>query len=369
MSFQIFLSASNRRATIFTIDSASECGVLLNKDRRLPPRGFLGGNLPPSKQRRDGRGYSSPPVIFWRAIENAMNSLDRPSGPVRPIERTSRASGGPIDFDLLKRKSWPGISAECVRLVAPVEYDFRIEAASNFLVLLDLQRADGETVANGSPPSYRKNLRHRLSFVPMGSAISGWSRIVKPASFTALYFDPLVLDEARCDLSQIPAMVEFEDNMLRTTMLQFDALLNDPYLDHPGYPETLAILLAFELGRLKKQTKASAAPRSGLPQWQVRVVVDYLENHLADRTSISELAALLHLSRFHFIRAFKKTVGMPPHQFILRRRVERARELLAANDLSVSEVAERTGFNGAAQLSRAFRQIVGVTPTDFRRGP
>jgi AraC family transcriptional regulator len=297
-----------------------------------------------------------------------MNSLEWPSGPVRPIERTSRASGGPIDFDLFKRKSWPGISAECVRVAAPVEYDFRVEATSNFLMLLDLQRADGETVITGGPPSYRKNLRHRLSFAPIGSAISGWSRIVKPASFTALYFDPLLLDEPRCDLSQVPAMVEFEDNMLRTAMLQFDAILNDPSLDQPGYAETLAVLLAFEIGRLKNQMRASAAPRSGLPQWQVRVVMDYLESHLADKTTISELSGLLHLSRFHFIRAFKKTVGMPPHQFILRRRVERARELLANNDLSIGEIAERTGFNGAAQLSRAFRQIVGTTPTDFRRG-
>jgi AraC family transcriptional regulator len=109
-------------------------------------------------------------------------------------------------------------------------------------------------------------------------------------------------------------------------------------------------------------------PQSGLPQWQVRLVVDYLENHIADRTTVSELASLLHVSRFHFIRAFKKTVGMPPHRFMLHRRVERARELLANNDLSVGEIAAQTGFNGAAQLTRAFRQIAGTTPTAFRRG-
>jgi AraC family transcriptional regulator len=255
-----------------------------------------------------------------------------------------------------------------VRLAAPTEYDFRLALSSNFLMLLDLQRTDGETRVPGAPPSYRKNLRHRLSFVPAGSEISGWSRIQKPASFTALYFDPYVLDEQRCDLSQVAPMVEFEDNMLRTAMLQFDAILNDPTLDQPGYSETLAILLAFEVGRLHNQMKTPAAPRSGLPQWQVRVVVDYLESHLADRTTISELASLLHLSRFHFIRAFKKTVGMPPHQFVLHRRIERARELLGNNELSVSEIAERTGFNGAAQLTRAFRQITGATPTAFRRG-
>lgn len=296
-----------------------------------------------------------------------MNNHALPGDPVRAIERTARPSGGPIDFDLLKRKSWPGVSAECVRIAAPAEYDFQLEVTSNFLMLLDLQRADGETVVSGVPRTYRKNLRHRLTFVPTRAEVSGWSRIFKPASFTAVYFDPHILDEERRDLSQLPPMVEFEDSMLRAAMLRFDAILNDPTLDQPGYPETLAVLLAFEIGRMRGQLKSPRVLQGGLAQWQVKVVVDYLEGHLADNTTISELSALLQLSRFHFIRAFKKTVGMPPHQFILHRRIERARELLADRNLSVTEIAERTGFNGTAQLTRAFRQIAGTTPTAFRR--
>jgi AraC family transcriptional regulator len=255
-----------------------------------------------------------------------------------------------------------------VQIAGPAEYDFHLRVSSNVLILLNLHRTDGETQVTGGPRTYRKNLRHRLNFVPTGSAISGWSRIVKPASFTAICFDPLILDEQRCDLSQLPPMVEFEDNMLRTTMLQFQAILNDASLDRPGYPETLAILLAFELARARDQLQAPVPAHSGLTQRQVRTIIDYLESHLSDKTTIAELSALLDLSRFHFIRAFKKAVGMPPHQFIMHRRVERARELLADHDLSVMEIAERTGFNGGAQLTRAFRQIVGTTPTAFRRG-
>lgn len=287
--------------------------------------------------------------------------------PVRAIERTARPAGGPIDFDLFKRKSWSGVAVERVRIAAPCEYDFRLDVTSNFLMLLDLQREDGETSVSGAPRSTRKNLRHRLTFAPAGTEIVGWSRPVKPASFTAVYFDPRMLNEDRCDLSQVPPLVEFEDNMLRTAMLRFGAILDDPTLDQPGYPETLAILLAFEVGRLRGQINEPKPLQGGLPQWQVKIVVDYLDSHLADKTSISELSALLQLSRFHFIRAFKKTVGMPPHQFILHRRIERARELLANRDLTVGEIADRTGFSGTAQLTRAFRQIAGTTPTAFRR--
>ncbi len=296
-----------------------------------------------------------------------MNKRMLPGGIIRPIERTTRPAGGPIDLDFLRRKTWPGVSAESVRLEAPAEYDFRLKASSNFLMLLDLQRTDGETAVSGAPRSHRKNLRHRLSYVPADCEISGWSKIEKPASFTAVYFDPVMLQEDRLDLSRLQPMIEFEDNMLRTAMLQFEATIKNPQLDQPGYAETLAILLAYEIGRMRSQ-QSSAPMQGGLPQWQVRVVVDYLEGHIADQTTIAQLSALLDLSRFHFIRAFKKTVGMSPHKFILQRRIERARELLADENLSVAEVAGRTGFNGAAQLTRVFRQIVGTTPTAFRRG-
>jgi AraC family transcriptional regulator len=162
-------------------------------------------------------------------------------------------------------------------------------------------------------------------------------------------------------------MLEFEDPMLRSAMMQFQAILHDPALDTPGYAETLGILLAFEAGRVHAQSKGTRPPQGGLTPRQVRRVIDYLESRMTDRTSISEMSALVDLSRFHFIRAFKKTVGMPPHQFVVHRRIERARELLTEPQLSVSEVATRTGFNSTTQFTRSFRRIVGTTPTVFRR--
>jgi AraC family transcriptional regulator len=295
-----------------------------------------------------------------------MTRIALPSGPVRLIERTSRISGGPIDFDQLTRKSWPGVSAENVSIAAPAEYDFRLDVPLNCLMLLDLHRVDGETEVAGTR-THKKNLRHRMTFAPTGTTISGWSKILKPASFTALYFDSRLLGEHRFDLTQLAPRAEFEDHLLRTTMLQFRAILNDPTLDQPGYPETLAILTAFQIGRLRSQTKEPAERSGGLTSYQVRMVIDHVESHLSEKTTIAELSGLLDLSRFHFIRSFKKAVGMPPHQYIMQRRIERARELLGERSLSVSEIAARSGFGGVAQMTRAFRQIVGTTPTAYRR--
>jgi AraC family transcriptional regulator len=287
---------------------------------------------------------------------------------VRYIERRSRTDiDGVLDFETRKRKSWPGVTAEFVRFAPPEEFEFRLARSSSFVALFNIYRADGETAVPGLPRTSKKDLRNRLTFIPRDGEISGWSRIVKPASTIAVYFDHRFLADERWSLPNCPPMVEFEDTMLRSALLRFQAILDDPALDAPGYAETLGMLLAFEIGRLRNQSMQAAPLQGGLTTRQVRLVIDYLDSHLTDRITISELSKLLDLSRFHFIRAFKKTVGMPPHQFVVQRRIERAKELLANDRLSVIEVAERSGFNSNAQLTRAFRRVVGTTPTTFRR--
>jgi AraC family transcriptional regulator len=73
------------------------------------------------------------------------------------------------------------------------------------------------------------------------------------------------------------------------------------------------------------------------------------------------------LSRFHFILAFKDSVGLSPYQYVLAERVHRARGLLSKSELSIADVALAVGFHDAIQLNRVFRKLVGITPTVFRR--
>jgi AraC family transcriptional regulator len=92
-----------------------------------------------------------------------------------------------------------------------------------------------------------------------------------------------------------------------------------------------------------------------------------MDDHLNEKITFSELAALVNLTRFHFMRAFKQTAGVPPLQFMIRRRVDRAKELLAEHSTSVGEIADRTGFGSPILMSRAFRRILGTTPSALRR--
>jgi AraC family transcriptional regulator len=103
-----------------------------------------------------------------------------------------------------------------------------------------------------------------------------------------------------------------------------------------------------------------------LPRGRLRAVVEYIEEHLDASPTLEQLAAVACLSPYHFARQFKKATGLPPHQYVILRRVERARQLLRDGDLSLAEVAACTGFSDQSQFSHHFKRIVGVTPGQFR---
>lgn len=282
------------------------------------------------------------------------------------LHLTPRFDHESIEIGEFQRKSWPGITAEKYR-IRPTSHDFALKEAANFVVLMNMYRTDGETFVDGQSPNRIKDLRNKMTFIPTGASMSGWSQLKSIGTYTALYFDGDSRDEDRAQLAIIPPTAAFEDARLRSTIMAFSAILQDRAVDVAGYAETLGALLIYELNRFSRTSLQLSVLDGGLSQQQVHRAVDYIESKLTDHITIADLADLLGLSRAHFIRAFKRAVGIPPHQFILRRRIERAKELLSENRMSVSTVAHTTGFNGLNQLTRVFRRVVGVTPTGFRR--
>ena len=104
----------------------------------------------------------------------------------------------------------------------------------------------------------------------------------------------------------------------------------------------------------------------GLPPRAFQRVRDYILAHLEENISNRGLAALAGLSAFHFARAFKRSAGVTPHQFVLERRVERVKRLLVETDLPLAQIAVAAGFADQSHCARRFRDFVGITPTRFR---
>ncbi|WP_423066192.1 helix-turn-helix domain-containing protein [Devosia sp. CN2-171] len=107
--------------------------------------------------------------------------------------------------------------------------------------------------------------------------------------------------------------------------------------------------------------------RGRLAPWQEARVLEYLAAHLDTDISISELAAICRQSPSHFARAFRATMGMPPHRFLLGKRVGRAMELLTHQEIPLSEIAVACGFADQSHLTRVFSRTVGVSPGRWRQ--
>jgi AraC-like DNA-binding protein len=100
----------------------------------------------------------------------------------------------------------------------------------------------------------------------------------------------------------------------------------------------------------------------------LRRAKDLIDRHYARRLDVPALARAAHASSAHFSRSFKRAFGETPHQYLLRRRIERAKELLRGTDHSVTEVSIEVGFRSLGSFSTAFRELVGQSPSDYARG-
>jgi transcriptional regulator of acetoin/glycerol metabolism len=122
------------------------------------------------------------------------------------------------------------------------------------------------------------------------------------------------------------------------------------------------------LDLISAAAKVAIAPQvhGGLSPGTLRRVGEYVEAHLSDAVDLATLAAVAGLSIHHFAREFKQSVGIAPHHYLIRNRVERAQNMLAHTDLSLSEIAYAVGFSDQSHLARHFRQMLGVTPGQFR---
>lgn len=110
-----------------------------------------------------------------------------------------------------------------------------------------------------------------------------------------------------------------------------------------------------------------ASPRGGLAPWQLKRVFAYMNANLTEPLKLHVLADIAQLSRNHFSRAFKASMGEAPHSFLLRLRIRCAQTLLLTTDEPLSQIAHGAGFADQSHMTRLFGKLVGETPSRWRR--
>jgi AraC family transcriptional regulator len=291
-------------------------------------------------------------------------------GLLRPIELIKHFPGEP--FAASDRLRWAGLEALRYRDQPPNEA-FQPPLTHHSLILFLRTPKEFEALYEGvtrvvPPPA------GSILMVPAGSpARWRWSHhsdslhvFLEPGLVARVAADEFEHDPARVSL---PPLDGLHLPQLRAAMLA----VNDELTADAGggrlAAESLANLLAVHLIRNASAPRPPARRTDGaLPRRKLQAVVEYVEGYLGDGPTLGQMAAAAHLSPYHFARQFKAATGVPPHRYVIARRVERAQQLLQRDgDLSLTEVAARAGFSDQSQLSRHFKRAVGVTPGQFRR--
>ncbi len=171
------------------------------------------------------------------------------------------------------------------------------------------------------------------------------------------------------------AQVQIQDNFgTRDARIEDIALrlLGEARNDALGsrlYAESLAAELVVHLLRnYSAPIRLANGTATLLPPYKMRRVADYVDNNLREDLTLGAMSATLSMSPYHFAHAFRHTLGLAPHRYVLLRRVERAKHLLRETDLSITEIAHEVGYSNPGNFSVVFHRFTGHSPRNFRNG-
>jgi AraC family transcriptional regulator len=194
-----------------------------------------------------------------------------------------------------------------------------------------------------------------------------------PDTYLMLSLDPELLGSVAEQLDVDPGRLEIR-NSFQTRDLQLEnigwalkAEMEAGYSCGRVYFDSLGVSVAVRLVRCYSTLAVRPPnPNGRLPNRRLKDVLAYIEQNLAQSISLDEIASVSGFSVSHFQSLFRQSVGMPVHQYLIRRRVERARNLLHEGKLPISEIALESGFSHQSHLARHMRRVLGVSPKALR---
>lgn len=195
-----------------------------------------------------------------------------------------------------------------------------------------------------------------------------WDR---ESEFISLFLEPELITRAAIELGhgeRVEILPRFKerDRLIEGIGLSLKMELELNRLGSCSYADSLASTLAFHL--LCRYAVQSPVGNSNgeASRRKLQRAVSYINDHLAEELSLELIANQVGISQYHFARLFKQFTGVAPHQYVIRCRIERAKQLLSHSDMSIKDIAASVGFTDASHLSRVFRQLTGMTPKSYR---
>ena len=188
----------------------------------------------------------------------------------------------------------------------------------------------------------------------------------------ALPFSATALREMNVDPARISLNYEggFRDPLIEQIARSIQAEMLDPAPAGKLLVETLAAALGVHVlqhhSNLESSSVKLPVARGALDARRLQRVTEFIENNVGTDLTIEALANEVHLSTFHFARAFKAATGLAPHGYVTDRRIEKAKFWISEGELSLAEIAHRCGFSSQAYFTVWFKRLVGTTPGEYR---
>jgi AraC family transcriptional regulator len=174
-----------------------------------------------------------------------------------------------------------------------------------------------------------------------------------------------------CDASAAEIVPRFAvlDPLLEQLAIGIVTALRDGSVRDGLYVDTLAQMMAVHLARhhSSKSSRLRAPVERPVSNVKMRRLVDFIDENLDRDLSLESMAAEAEISPLYLPHAFKVAVGHSPHQYVLQRRIQKARSLLTSTDSPIADIALAVGFSSQSHLSNWFRRLVGVSPASYRR--
>ncbi len=224
------------------------------------------------------------------------------------------------------------------------------------------QKIDGHFAADRSVPGdigiYPAHLSQTVSWM-------------EEAEFLQLYLEPSFLELVSyelygCDRIELPPQ-SFLDPLIQNIGFALKTTLETNTFSSRLYADSMAqALVVHLLARYSSQERFLRSYKGGLGKQQLQRIIDYIQEHLERDLSLAELASVSQLSCYHFARLFKKSTGYSPHQYHIQCRINRAKQLLKEDKLSIANIAQTVGFANQGHLNYHFKRLVGITPRTFK---
>lgn len=282
-----------------------------------------------------------------------------------PADRDSADSGRNLRlFYKEKQRSWGPISVEVVKRALGEATDLSVCHRLTYM----LNDFEAVLAADDHPARHFRLRRGHFVYRPPDTTLRSYltaGRYVRILQTRETY-DHIAREILHSGVFRPEPRYALNDPLISQLVLTIANEIAGDVLDHI-LADSLNTALAVRIVRCLADPSAIAPPPSnGLSSERLRRVRDYVEAHLADPLNLHQIAEIACLSPYHFSRSFKQALGVGPHDYVVERRVERAKRLIRRTSLPLGLIAQEAGFTDQSHLTSVFRRKVGVTPGRFR---